>query len=60
MLSLPLQHMNEATWNWKLMRTIFTECHIYDEEKNYVPFDSQDEKESAVLGAMRAVMPGKN
>lgn len=59
MVSCMLQHINEATWNWTLMRTIFTECHVYDEEKNYVPFDAADETESPVLGAMRKVMPGK-
>ena len=36
--------MTEATFNWRLVKSIVTECHMYDEEKNYVPFDYNDEK----------------
>ncbi len=32
--------MTEATFNWRMMKTICTELHIYDEEANYKPFDS--------------------
>jgi acyl-lipid omega-6 desaturase (Delta-12 desaturase) len=38
------EYMTEATFNWRLVKSIVTECHMYDEEKNYVPFDYQDEK----------------
>eukprot|EP00475_Leptophrys_vorax_P025466 TRINITY_DN3567_c0_g1_i1.p1 TRINITY_DN3567_c0_g1~~TRINITY_DN3567_c0_g1_i1.p1 ORF type:complete len:476 (+),score=13.66 TRINITY_DN3567_c0_g1_i1:77-1429(+) len=51
------KYMNEATWNWRLMKNIFAECHVYDREKNYVPFDALDGSESAVLGTLRKVMP---
>lgn len=37
-------HMTEATFNPRLVKTIVTECHLYDEEKNYVPFDYEEEK----------------
>ncbi|KAH7432887.1 hypothetical protein KP509_07G044600 [Ceratopteris richardii] len=50
------QYLNEARWNWRLMKTIMTDCHVYDEEKNYVPFD-EGQKESKVLGILRRVMP---
>ena len=32
--------MTEATFNWRMMKTICTELHVYDEEVNYKPFDS--------------------
>jgi hypothetical protein len=32
--------MTEATFNWRMMKHICTELHIYDEEANYKPFDS--------------------
>lgn len=50
------KHLNEASWNWRLMKTIMTVCHVYDEDKNYVPFDEGAE-ESKVLGSLRRVMP---
>jgi hypothetical protein len=34
------QYMTEATFNWRMMKTICTELHVYDEEVNYKPFDS--------------------
>ena len=32
--------MTEAEFNWRLLKTIFTELHVYDEEANYKPFDA--------------------
>ena len=49
--------MNEAKWNWKLMKTIMTDCHLYDEQKNYVAFDAEADKESPILGFIRRFMP---
>lgn len=51
-------HLNEAKWNWRLMKTIFTRCHIYDQEQNYVPFDEGEARESKVIGPLRRLMPG--
>ncbi|KAL3695200.1 hypothetical protein R1sor_009276 [Riccia sorocarpa] len=51
------KYVNKCTWNWRLMKTIMTECHIYDKEKNYVPFDHGLEEESKVIGPLRKVMP---
>eukprot|EP00246_Nothoceros_aenigmaticus_P009332 TRINITY_DN2476_c0_g1_i1.p1 TRINITY_DN2476_c0_g1~~TRINITY_DN2476_c0_g1_i1.p1 ORF type:complete len:487 (+),score=55.02 TRINITY_DN2476_c0_g1_i1:106-1461(+) len=51
-------YLNEAKWNWRLMKTIFTQCHIYDEEVNYVAFDQGAPQESKVLGPLRRIMPG--
>nr|GEZ84681.1 omega-6 fatty acid desaturase, chloroplastic [Tanacetum cinerariifolium] len=31
--------MNEASWNWRLMKTILTVCHVYNEEHNYISFE---------------------
>eukprot|EP00897_Mesotaenium_endlicherianum_P003038 jgi/Mesen1/2762/ME000170S01870 len=49
------KYMSEATWNWRLMKTIFTDCHIFDSEKNYLPFDK--DTESAFIGPLRKYMP---
>jgi omega-6 fatty acid desaturase (delta-12 desaturase) len=35
------QYMTSCTFNWRMMKTIFTELHVYDKDKNYVPFDAQ-------------------
>eukprot|EP01018_Ginkgo_biloba_P035358 Gb_08625 [translate_table: standard] len=51
------KYLNEAKWNWRLMKTIMTKCHIYDKERNYVAFDDGAPKESKVIGFLRRVMP---
>lgn len=33
------EYLTTAKWNWRLMRTIVTELHVYDEKVNYKPFD---------------------
>ena len=51
--------MNEATCNWRLMKTMMTQCHKYDDDKSgdkYVPFDESVE-ESKILRAVRQLMP---
>ena len=40
------QYLNEASWNWRLMKTIMTKCHVHDKDWNYVAFDELDPKES--------------
>ncbi|MCO5593295.1 hypothetical protein L7F22_047303 [Adiantum nelumboides] len=50
------KYLNEAQWNWRLMKTIMTICHVYDEEKNYIAFD-EGQRESKVIGTLRRVMP---
>ena len=47
--------MNEASWNWRLMKTIFTDCHIYDPEVNYVSFEKAEK--SPIISVLRKVMP---
>jgi omega-6 fatty acid desaturase (delta-12 desaturase) len=49
------KYLNEATWNWRLMKTTMTQCHILDDDK-YVPFDEGVE-ESKILRAVRQLMP---
>jgi hypothetical protein len=29
------QYMTEADFNFRMMKSIFTECHLYDEKNNY-------------------------
>lgn len=50
------KYLNESKWNWRLMKTIMTKCHIYDKDKNYVAIDEGAQK-SKVLGFIRRVMP---
>ncbi len=38
-------YMTECSFNWRMMKNIFTELHVYDDQKNYVPFDSFGEEE---------------
>ncbi|CAI7766173.1 unnamed protein product [Closterium sp. NIES-53] len=51
------KYMNEASWNWRLMKNIFVECHVFDREKNYIPFDALEKSESPILGVTRKIMP---
>lgn len=50
------EFMTEGDWNWTMMKTIFTELHMYDKENNYKPFDH--EKESFLGKTMRRYLPG--
>ena len=38
------RYMTEGSWNWRMMKSIFTECHVYDESRNYAAFDDGDEE----------------
>lgn len=49
------QYMTECSFNWRMMKTIFTELHIYDEDNNYVAFDWQ--KDDAFLQFQRKYLP---
>jgi omega-6 fatty acid desaturase (delta-12 desaturase) len=49
--------MNEASWNWRLMKTIMTICHVYDKEQNYISFEQLAPKESQPITFLRKVMP---
>lgn len=49
------QYMTECTFNWRMMKNIFTECHVYDKENNYKPFDFQ--KEEALFATQRKYLP---
>ncbi|KAK6942287.1 Fatty acid desaturase domain [Dillenia turbinata] len=51
------KYMNLATWNWRLMKTIMTVCHIYDKEENYIGFDKVAPEESQPISVLRRVMP---
>ena len=50
-----VQYMTECRFNWRMMKTIFTELHVYDEDKTYVPFDFK--KEEPFLQFQRKVLP---
>lgn len=49
------EYMTECDFNWRMMKNIFTECHVYDEENNYVPFDFEGEE--PLFAIQRKVLP---
>ncbi|KAF6140338.1 hypothetical protein GIB67_011357 [Kingdonia uniflora] len=51
------QYMNEAKWNWRLMKTIMTKCHVYNEEQNYIGFDEIVPEESQPITFLKKRMP---
>lgn len=51
------KYLNEATWNWRLMKTIMTLCHVYDEEENYVAFNKLAPEDSQPIEFLKRVMP---
>ncbi|KAK9706296.1 hypothetical protein RND81_07G115200 [Saponaria officinalis] len=51
------KYLNKARWNWRLMRTIMTTCHIYDKEENYVSFEKSMPEESQPISFLKRVMP---
>ncbi|KAH9620954.1 hypothetical protein KSS87_004413 [Heliosperma pusillum] len=51
------KHLNTAKWNWRLMKTIMTTCHIYDKEENYVSFEKTNPDEAQPISFLRRVMP---
>lgn len=51
------KYLNEASWNWRLMKTIMTVCHVYDKEQNYVAFDQLAPKDSQPITFLKSVMP---
>ncbi|CAN6459055.1 unnamed protein product [Victoria cruziana] len=51
------KHMNVATWNWRLMKTIMTICHIYDQYHNYVPFEEVAPQHCQPITFLRKFMP---
>lgn len=52
------EYMTECTFNWRMLKTIFTELHVYDAEKNYKPFDWR--KEEPMFALQRQVLPNSN
>lgn len=50
-----LQYMTECTFNFRMLKNIITECHIYDEENNYKPFDFA--KEEPMFAVQRQMIP---
>ncbi|KAG6504782.1 hypothetical protein ZIOFF_037129 [Zingiber officinale] len=51
------EYLNEANWNWRLMKTILTVCHVYDHERYYVPFDEIAPDESYPIQFLKETMP---
>ncbi|KAL9242486.1 hypothetical protein vseg_016479 [Gypsophila vaccaria] len=51
------KYLNKARWNWRLMRTIMTTCHIYDKEENYVSFEKSVPEEAQPISFLKRVMP---
>ncbi|KAL9326089.1 hypothetical protein ACSQ67_006734 [Phaseolus vulgaris] len=51
------KYLNEASWNWRLMKTIMTVCHVYDKEQNYVAFDDVAPEDSGPIAFLKKSMP---
>ncbi|KAL8138563.1 hypothetical protein V2J09_004564 [Rumex salicifolius] len=51
------KYLNKAKWNWRLMKTILTTCHVYDKEENYISFERTYPEESQPIEFLRKVMP---
>ncbi|XP_038695420.1 omega-6 fatty acid desaturase, chloroplastic-like [Tripterygium wilfordii] len=51
------KYLTEATWNWRLMKTIMTMCHVYDKDRNYVAFDELAPEESHPITFLKTFMP---
>ncbi|KAG2492805.1 hypothetical protein HYH03_008965 [Edaphochlamys debaryana] len=48
-------YMTEAKFNWRMVKNICTECHVYDPKTNYKPFDFK--KEEPLFAVQRAIIP---
>ncbi|KAK1414015.1 hypothetical protein QVD17_29752 [Tagetes erecta] len=51
------KYLNEASWNWRLMKTILTICHLYNEERNYISFEEVAPEISQPITFLKRVMP---
>lgn len=51
------EYLNIASWNWRLMKTIMTMCHLYDKEQYYIPFDEIAPEESQPISFLKKFMP---
>jgi omega-6 fatty acid desaturase (delta-12 desaturase) len=49
------EYMTEGDFNWRMVRTICTELHVYSPEANYVPFDFA--KEEGFFALQRRLLP---
>ena len=47
--------MTECTFNPRMVKTIVTQCHVYDEQNNYVAFDW--EKDEPFFAMQRNAFP---
>lgn len=51
--------MTEADFNWRMVKNICTELHVYDEELNYKPFDAFGKAATNPMWELqRKLMPG--
>ncbi|MFS7981853.1 putative acyl-lipid omega-6 desaturase (cytochrome b5) [Helianthus anomalus] len=51
------KYLNEASWNWRLMKTILTICHVYNEDRNYISFEEVAPEISSPITFLKRVMP---
>ncbi|GIL92555.1 hypothetical protein Vretimale_18971 [Volvox reticuliferus] len=49
------EYMTECTFNWRVVKNICTECHVYDEVVNYKPFDYKQEE--TLFAIQRKIIP---
>jgi acyl-lipid omega-6 desaturase (Delta-12 desaturase) len=50
------QYMTEGSFNPRMVKSIVTQCHVFDEKSNYVPFDWK--KEEKFFAVQRNAFPG--
>lgn len=50
-------YVNVCKINWRLVKLISTELHLYNRERNYVPFDAEQDKKNLWLQFQRALPP---
>ncbi|XP_010525809.1 PREDICTED: omega-6 fatty acid desaturase, chloroplastic-like isoform X2 [Tarenaya hassleriana] len=49
-----------AAWNWRLMKTIMTVCHLYSEQENYIGFDRVAPQDSHPIHFLKKLMPSSS
>jgi len=48
-------YMTECTFNWRVVKNAIIECHVYDKDTNYKPFDFK--KEEFMFALQRRILP---
>lgn len=49
------EYMSECTFNWRVVKNVVTECHVFDEKTCYKPFDFKNEE--VMFAIQRKILP---